>query len=469
MGAETKVLVLGLGLLGGGIGMARYFARRGAQVRITDLRTPEQLRPALDALSDLDAEYVLGTNRPEDVHWADIVVRNPGVRPDAPLLRLARELGKQVEMEVGYFVRHCPAPITAVTGTKGKTTTTALLHQLLESDGSPVRIAGNMGLSAIDLLDELTPDDQVLLEISAQQLEARADVGWSPAVAVITNVADDHLDRYGSLREYRRVKASLTMGQTADGWTILPGWDGELAAMCTSVPSRKVFVRDSAQPFPASAFGPFAVVEIGEDGVTWTDADGRALELCGFAEFGLLGVHNRVNLAFAAAAAYANGRSPAEISKAVPQLKPVDHRLQHCGAWRQIAFINDSAATAPIAAAASLRALSDERVVLICGGASKGSDFAPMAKAIEETGAIVVLLPGAGSTELARELQECHLSHPVVRVDGMDEAVAAAIDLAASTDATCVTLSPGCASFGLFLNEFERGHAFVEAVRARTH
>lgn len=460
-----NVLLLGVGLIGGGIGMARYLHRHGAKLRITDLRTAEVLRPTLDALSDIESEYVLGEHREEDIRWADLIVANPGVAPNSRYLLLARELGTPIEMELSYFTKHCPARVTAVTGTKGKTTTTMLLHQLLEADGSHVHLAGNMGVPAITLLDELTADDQVLLEISCQQLEGRLEEGWSPDVAVITNVEDDHIERYGSVEAYRRVKASLVMGQSATGATVLPGWDRGLLALCADVPSTKTLVRDPERPFHDDVLEVAAVVELDGDALRRVGRDGTVEELCQFDAYPLRGRHNRLNLTFAAAAAYANGRSAERIAGVVPSLRPVEHRLQTVGVGAGITYVNDSAATAPIAVVSALEALSSERVVLICGGVGKGSDFAPMVAAIEKSVTAVVLLPGTGTDLLLGLLADYARTAPVGTVADMPAAVGRAVELARAKDATCVLLSPGCASFGLFRNEFDRGNAFMAAAR----
>jgi UDP-N-acetylmuramoylalanine--D-glutamate ligase len=465
--AGRKVLILGLGVIGGGVAVALYFAAQGAKLRITDLRSAELLAPALSALRErgVDAEFVLGEHREEDIEWADVVLRNPGVPPTSPYLSLARQLGKPVWMELGYFAEHCPAPISAVTGTKGKTTTTSLLHQLLEADGSHVHLAGNMGVPAISLLDELTASDHVLLEVSAQQLEALA--GWPVQVAVITNVDDDHLDRYGSLPAYRSVKASLALGPGADDWTVLPAWDLELAELCAKAPSRKVFVHDPDRPFAVADLEHAAVVSLSADGVVWTGTDGRAVPLCGFDGFSLLGKHNRVNLAYAAAAAYLNGRPAELIARTLPELRGVQHRLEPIGTVDGVTYVNDTAATAPIAVASALEALSSQGTpVLICGGVAKGSDFTPMLDAIEKAQAALVFLPGTGTDQLLAALRARGYPRTMREATSMIEAVAFARELAASERASHVLLSPGCASFGLFVNEFDRGNQFAAAVNA---
>ncbi len=324
-----KVLILGLGILGGGIGMARYCARHGATLRITDLRSVEHLRPALAALSDLEAEYVLGEHRAEDIDWADIVIRNPGVPPSHPLLRRASSQGKPIDMEMAYFIRHCPARMLVVTGTKGKTSTTSILYSFLRSSNPDVGLAGNMGESAIDLLDNLRASDEMLLEVSSYQLEGLLDHPAPVNIALITNVGDDHLDRYGSIASYRQVKASVGKGQTSEDWLILPGWDEALIELCAAYPSRKVLVHAAGHDGDSAHAGPrSADVHLIGEGVSWTGTDGKAQLIADLSELRLLGSHNRVNVAFAAAAAHIAGRSAAQITGAIGGLEPVAHRLQ---------------------------------------------------------------------------------------------------------------------------------------------
>lgn len=459
-----NVLILGLGILGGGLGMARYCAKYGARLRITDLRDEEKLRPALDALRDIEAEYVLGEHRAADVEWADLVVRNPGVRPDHELLKLAGKLGKPVEMEIPYFARHCPARLVAVTGTKGKTSTTTVLHQFLQAGGRTVHLAGNMGESAMALLDTLGPEDEVLLEVSSYQLEGLAGRGAPLRVAVITNVEDDHLDRYGDIEAYRRVKASVAEGQSAEDWLVLPAWDAELARRCDRWPSRKVYVRRPGQAVDTSVErGAAAVVTIEDDAVRWQEPGQAPVVIADLRKLTLLGAHNRVNVAFAAAAAYAGGREPRHISDTVPLLTPVAHRLEPVGRVDGIDFINDSAASAPVAVIAALEAVSDRRPVVIAGGVDKAADYTQMIDALVDARAPLVLLPGSATDRLVAELDRRGRPAPE-RAASMAEAVTVAYRLARELPADVVLLSPGAASHGLFVNEFDRGRQFGRAV-----
>jgi UDP-N-acetylmuramoylalanine--D-glutamate ligase len=459
-----KVLILGVGVLGGGIGMAKYCAEHGADLRITDLRNADQLRPALKALEGIKAEYIWGRHRDEDIDWADIVVRNPGVPPHHRLLERARAQGKPVEMEIPYFIRNCPARLIAVTGTKGKTTTTMVLHRFLEASGRKVAVAGNMGESAMPLLDVLGPDDEVLLEVSSYQLEGLADRGGPVSIAVITNVEDDHLDRYGTLERYREVKAAIGRGQSDADWLVLPASDRALAELCEGYRSRKVYVHEVDAPAGSHDWTAGAAnVDIHDQAVVWHAPDGRRTPIADMQGLKLLGAHNRVNVAFAAAAAHIAGRSSGQITGAMRSIVPVAHRLEPIGRAGHIEFINDSAASAPLAVVAALDALAGRRPVVITGGDDKAADYAMMITALADAEAPVVLLPGTATGRLRADMAAMGYKYPVLGALTMAEAVDRAFDLAScEPGAEVVLLSPGFSSHSVFINEFDRGNQFRE-------
>src|SRR5579884_1532943 len=205
-----RVLVMGLGLQGSGMAAARYAAQQGAIVRVTDMKSLEVLAPSVQALAGLPIEFVLGEHREEDFLWADVVIRNPGVPLSSPYLRLAREHGAQIEMEIALFFLACPARIIGITGTRGKTTTSTLIYEILRASGAPTIIGGNVaGIETLSLLPQITPETQVVLELSSWQLEGLAPHKISPPVAVMTNVYPDHLDTYDSMEQYAEAKANI--------------------------------------------------------------------------------------------------------------------------------------------------------------------------------------------------------------------------------------------------------------------
>ena len=194
--AGRRVVVMGLGLHGGGLGVAQFLRRHGASLVVTDLRDASQLAPSLEQLGTRGVRYVLGHHDLQDFRDAEIVVRNPAVPLDAPALAVARAAGARIEMELTMFLRWCHASqVVAVTGTRGKTTTAAAVHAMLHAAGRPTRLAGNMGVSALTQLDVIQPDEVVVLEMSSWQTEGLAGAGVRASGAIVTNLLPDHLNR----------------------------------------------------------------------------------------------------------------------------------------------------------------------------------------------------------------------------------------------------------------------------------
>src|SRR2546421_12051117 len=205
-----RVLVMGLGLQGSGMASARYAAQQGAMVRVTDMKSPEVLAPSVQALAGLPIEFVLGQHRDEDFLWAEMVIRNPGVPRSSPYLRLAQEHGAQIEMEIALFFLACPGRIIGITGTRGKTTTTSLIYEILHAGGHATVLGGNIaGVETLSLLPQITLETLVVLELSSWQLEGLAPHALSPSMAVMTNVYPDHLNTYANMEEYAEAKANI--------------------------------------------------------------------------------------------------------------------------------------------------------------------------------------------------------------------------------------------------------------------
>jgi UDP-N-acetylmuramoylalanine--D-glutamate ligase len=212
-----RVLVMGLGLLGGGVAAARYAVGQGsAEVTVTDLRSAEMLAPSVAKLAGLPIRYALGRHDPEDFRQADVVVRNPNVRRDSSYLAIARESGKRIEMEIAWFFRACPGNIAGVTGTRGKSTTTLLLHHILSvAEWNPL-LGGNLGgIETLSLLPEITPDRWTVLELGNWMLEGLHTIRRSPRLAIFTNLLPDHLDAYDSMEDYGQAKTSIFRYQRA--------------------------------------------------------------------------------------------------------------------------------------------------------------------------------------------------------------------------------------------------------------
>ncbi|MFL5803664.1 MAG: UDP-N-acetylmuramoyl-L-alanine--D-glutamate ligase [Roseiflexaceae bacterium] len=454
-----RVLVMGLGVHGGGLGVARFLVGQGADVTVTDLRSPDQLRPSLDALAGLPIRYVLGEHREEDFRNADLVVRNPGVPRDSRYLQIARAAGAALEMEMTLFFRLCPGPILGITGTKGKTTTTLLAGAMIRAQYPDTVVAGNLRVSAIEALPRITAATPVVLELSSWQLEGLGEARLSPHYACVTNLSPDHLNRYASMAEYAEAKQQIFLWQGADGVVVLNADDDEVARWAGRAPGSLVW-------FGATVAPPSARYD--DRGVWWGDE-----QICRGEEILLPGRHNWANVAAAAALAKSFGVETGHVRNAIRTFAGVPHRLEFAGEWEGVRYINDTTATAPEAVIAALRSF-EAPIVLICGGADKNLPFDDMARAIVGKAKAVVLLNGTATPKIEQALRDASAeAHPLTRspahpltlagpFDDFTRAIAAARDLAAPGDV--VLLSPGAASFGMFQNEFQRGDEFKRIV-----
>lgn len=472
-----RVLVMGLGVHGGGLGVTRFLVEQGAEVTVTDLRTAEQLASSLEQLAGLSVHYALGEHREADFRATDMVIRNPGVPQESPLLQIARAAGASIEMEMTLFFRLCPAPIIGITGTKGKTTTTMLTGAILRQQFPDTVIAGNLRVSALEQLPHITPATPVVLELSSWQLEGLGDAQMSPPFACITNISPDHLDRYGSMEDYAEAKAQIFLHQRPDDITVLSASDPILRAMAVRVPGEVVWFDQGTDWSEADTLEPLRIAYWENNTLFWHDHTRSSSdrwhkeEICTQGDVQIAGQHNLTNIAAAVALAKVYGVETEHIRAAIRQFKGVPDRLESIAELEGVRYINDTTATTPTAAAAAVRSFTDPTIV-IAGGADKNLEFGPFVEALTQRAKVVVLLSGTATPKLQNALEDMAQQSErrpsiVGPVGSMQEALDAARDLAESGDV--VLLSPGCASFGMFRNEFDRGEQFRQIVRAWEH
>lgn len=443
-----RVLVMGLGLQGSGMAVARYAVRQGAVVRVTDMKSPEVLAPSVQALSGLPIEFVLGQHREEDFLWAEMVIRNPGVPRSSPYLRLAQEHGAQIEMEIALFFLACPGRIIGITGTRGKTTTTSLLYEILHASGHLTVLGGNVaGVETLSLLPQITAETLVVLELSSWQLEGLAPHALSPSVAVMTNVYPDHLNTYNSMDEYAEAKANIFRHQHPTNlavfnydnpWTRRLGEEAPGSTWFTSLQRGGSFARGSTR------LEPFI-----------------------FTATPLVGRHNLENILLATTTAHLIGIPDEIIARVVQDFHGVAHRLEDVGTINGVRFVNDSTSTTPIAGQVGLEAFKDP-IVLVAGGNTKHLPLEQWPATIIKRCRAVILLQGSGTEELLSalytEIQKQGVSNPVRGVfSDLIQALDAAV--ACTKPGDVLLFSPGFTSFGMFFNEFDRGNRFVEYVR----
>jgi UDP-N-acetylmuramoylalanine--D-glutamate ligase len=444
---------MGLGLLGGGVAAARYAVQQAAsEVVVTDMRSAEVLEPSLRKLEGLPIRYVLGQHAYADFERADVVVRNPGVRRDSSFLAAARAAGARVEMEIAWFFRACPGRIAGITGTRGKSTTTMLLHSILTAAGMKPLLGGNLGrIETLSLLPEMTPDRWIVLELGNWMLEGLHPIRRSPHLAIFTNLLPDHLNAYESMDEYGEAKSSIFRYQGKDDIAIFNAQNSYTRAYAQLAPSEHVWLYSPGES-ASSPRGP------AHDERLFLYRD----------DIQLRGEHNVGNVQAATLAAELIGLPPDVIHRAVAGFHGVPHRLEAVRELDGVLYINDSASTAPIAGIAALRSF-DRPLVLIAGGNSKNLDMEGFAAEIAARVKHVVLLAGDASDAFAAAIRAAadlagH-AHQVVVTGPLDDLPRLLAEArVAATPGDVILFSPGFTSFGMFLNEFDRGDQFRDLV-----
>jgi UDP-N-acetylmuramoylalanine--D-glutamate ligase len=475
-----------LGFARSGIALARFLVDAGAEVTVYDQRPASALGQALDALDGRSVRLLLGAevDPAAALAGAALVTTSPSVNPDFPTTepRLRAALSELVARrtsgdvtapaivsEPDLFLRLCPAPTIGITGTKGKTTTSAFTHALLAADPSHRAIlGGNMGKPIVERLPELRPDDRVVFELSELQLPT---LSRGTTVAVYTNVTADHLDRHGSLEAYRRVKRRLAELVDPDGALVLNADDPVVTAYAGLGTAPSVLYRHERPMAGGIGIIDGWIVATGVErlplaggGAAGTGPGGRILPI---AELGIPGRHNVSNAMAAVATALLFGVAPDAIRSAAARFRGVEHRLETVDVIDGIRYVNDSQGTQPDAVIAALRAF-EAPIVLIAGGRDKGVDLDQLAEVVGERAAAAVLI-GESGPDLER-LFRAHGLNRTERAGSLEDAVARAAALAdglrPSGGEAVVLLSPAAASFDMFADYEARGRAFKAAVRA---
>jgi UDP-N-acetylmuramoylalanine--D-glutamate ligase len=438
--AGKHVVVVGLGA--SGVAAARLCLRRGASVVANDGKPREALSEEARALEGLGATLVAGDHEAAGMERADLIVVSPGV-PPLPAIERAEKAGVPVSGEVELAVRSMlhAAPVVAVGGTNGKSTTTSLVGEMLAAHGMRAFVGGNLGEPLADHADERF--DALVLEVSSFQME-RVD-RFHPHVAALLNVTEDHLDRYASLDAYAHAKGNAFVRQGEEDWAVVPFGD----ATCM-----REAKRGRAR---IATFGPGGVVDVTDDAVI----DRRLNERFARADIVLTGGHNALNAAAAIACVRPFGVTGATIRGVLFAFRGLPHRTALVGELRGVRFYDDSKGTNVGAAVTALEGLREAHAVLIAGGRDKGGSYAALVQSLARKGRAVVVL-GEAADAIAAAVAAGARDLPVKRAASMEEAVRAAADLARPGDA--VLLSPACSSFDMFRDYKHRGDEFVRAV-----
>jgi UDP-N-acetylmuramoylalanine--D-glutamate ligase len=427
-----RVTVAGLGRFGGGIAVSRWLVEQGAAaVLVTDKAPAETLADSVKQLEGLPIQFRFKDQHESDFAKADLVVASPAIPPTNELLRAARRAQVPVTTEIRLFIERCPATVLGVTGTKGKSTTTALLGQMLKPRFT-TWVGGNIGKSLLEDLPKIDPSDLVVLELSSFMLEHLGEMRWSPHVAVVTMVASDHLDWHGSHEAYVNAKRNIVRFQRADDFALLND-ENEIA---------RSFAGDTK-------------ARIGRFGLR----DCRRFELA------LSGTHNQLNAQAAFAAAGVVGISWEDAQDAIRDFRGLPHRLQVVHEENGVWFVNDSIATIPEAAIAALESFPPKRVIHVVGGSlKKDPPIVDLCAALRER-AKAVLCIGESGPKIAATLAETTIGQtvPVYTCGDLPTAVKEAMAIATSGDV--VLMSPGYASYDQFVNFEQRGEIFSRLAR----
>jgi len=474
---------MGIGLHGGGVSMIKWLVKQGARVVATDKKTKETLESSIKKLSKLikskKIKLIIGRHRMDDFRSADLIVKNPAVPWTNTYIKQARKNGIKVEMDSSLFFKLCPSKkIIGVTGTKGKTTTSHILNAILKKAGKKVVMVGTGKVTVMDRLRLIDKNTFVVFELSSWRLSALRKHKISPKYAVVTNIYPDHLNYYKTMRGYINDKLAIVKYQKKNGLAVL-NYDNKEA--------RNFSEETKAEVAYYSVKDNYSIIQdvYLEDEKIKYRTDKKDGIICAVNELKILGRHNISNIMAGATVAIRMKISPKVIRRAIIGFTGVRHRLEFVDEKENIMFYNDSAATTPESAVAGIDAFISSpkipNIYLIAGGSSKKLDLSILADKITRAGEIkkVVLLKGTASELLLKLIKRREGEDKIIgivdnmqaAVDLMNTEIKKAKESYGSTEGMeiisedIVLLSPGCASFGLFDNEFDRGNQFRDIVK----
>ena len=425
---NKRVTVAGLGRFGGNIAAARWLVEQGAHVLVTDQTPAEKLADSIRQLEGLPIEWRLGEHRVQDFTNTDLIVASPAIAPSNTYLTAARSAGVPIVTEIILFIQRCPATIFGVTGTKGKSTTSAMLGEMLKTKFTTF-VGGNIGRSLLPDLPRIGKNDVVVLELSSFMLHYLREMRWSPHVAIVTMVSADHLDWHGSVEAYQHDKHVITEFQLPDDYAVLNA-DNPASRAFTTPGTIALFGLHATHPF----------------------------------ELLIPGAHNQLNANAAFTAAQIVGISHDDAQSAIQNFKGLPHRLALVHESNGVRYFDDSIATVPEAAIAALDAFPRKKVLQIVGGYDKKLPFTDLCAALIERAKAVLCIGDTGD-QIATTLEASTYqgSAQVFRCGNLATAMKEAKLTAVNGD--IVLLSPGCASYDQFENFQKRGEMFAELAK----
>jgi UDP-N-acetylmuramoylalanine--D-glutamate ligase len=439
-----RVLVVGLGK--SGVASALFLKAHGARVTVSDTKSGDELRDEIPVLLDHGITVETGGHGERTFHGQDLIVVSPGVPVDAPPLVQARTLGETVIGEIELASQFLPGPIVAITGSNGKTTTTALTGEIMTATGFPALVGGNIGTPAISLVERALSETVIVLEVSSFQLETIQS--FRPKVAVVLNVTPDHLDRHRTFEVYADAKARIFDNQQASDFAVLNADDPTCVAMAARTRAQ-IFWFSRQKEVQQGAW-------VRDGNIFFRDASGQK-EILQVSEIPLKGAHNLENVLAAVCAGVLMGCAPERIRQAVRDFKAVEHRLEFVATIRGVDYYNDSKATNVDATIKALESFP-ANIHLILGGKDKGSDYTVLNDLLRQRVKRVYTI-GAAAAKIESQIKGVEIVHAETLENAIRKANAAA------QPGDVVLLAPACASFDQFKNYEQRGKVFKDVVR----
>lgn len=434
--------------------LIRLFLKKGISVTILDRKTKDKFEDLYNEFSSLGADFILGNEYLDSLNKFDVVFRTPGMYFNNPALTKAREDGVVVTSEMEVFFDLCPCKIYAVTGSDGKTTTTTLISEMLSESGFTVYKGGNIGKALLPVIENIKENDRAVVELSSFQLISMRE---SPDVAVITNIAPNHLDVHGTMEEYIESKVNIIAHQTAFSRTVL-NLDNEITNGLSSKVRGKL-VKFSRHSVPERG------AYLNENNVLCYKENGEVTEVVKAEDIRIPGMHNVENYLTAISAVWGEVK-PETIVKVAKDFGGVEHRIEFVRELDGVKWYNDSIATSPTRVLAGLNSFN-QKLIVIAGGYDKKIPFEPMAETVNEKVKALILM-GLTAPKIEKAITEAANYNPenikIYHADSMENAVEIAKEI--STNGDIVTLSPACASFDLYPNFEVRGNHYKRLLEA---
>lgn len=444
---NKRILIVGMAL--SGVAAAKVLYAHGAHIILNDIKDQSKLQDVLVQLQEIKAEYAFGVEPDGLLNSCDMIVVSPGVPLDKPFVSKAAEMGIEVIGEIELAYRLAKAPIVAITGTNGKTTTTALTGYIFSLAGINTFVCGNIGTPMISHIEQYNANDIVVAEVSSFQLESIRY--FKPHISAILNITEDHLNRHKTFDNYVAAKSRIFMNQGPDDFVIL-NMDDEMCRSLMPLPKARILPFSRKQLLDQGAMV--------QDGYVFCRIGGREDRICRTDEIKIPGLHNLENALAAAAMAYAANIKPEIIAQALNVFPGVEHRIEFVAEIDGVRFINDSKGTNPDAAIKAIEAVQGP-IILIAGGMDKHADFNGFIESFDHKVKAIVLL-GETADQIAFTAKK-HGFENIYKVNSLEDAVQKAWQLAQRGD--CVLLSPACASWDMFENFEQRGRIFKDTVK----